>query len=192
MNDELIDRVTGFEGPAEWLLVPPCAVRHALGVLRAITLHSAELIEESVSLVWAFTHACVTVLQVMLSNVTFHYYNPATLDSCEQFTDRTIFSLQQQPDVRGSVVKVDPVSFHLDQWELPSVQVLNGSDNSSGKECHQAYGWLQSHVNVFCMLQVDNITVCQCVHGGYLWEEAMLIWPSSRQSACQLHHGEGS
>jgi hypothetical protein len=74
-------------------------------------------------------------LQAVLINVTFYYTNPATLDTCEQFTERTVFSLEQDQDAR--VERETPVSFQVDSWELPEVQVMNGSDNSTGMHVKQ-------------------------------------------------------
>jgi hypothetical protein len=52
------------------------------------------------------------------------------MDTCEQFTERTVFLLEQERD--AGVSRVNPISFHVNDWELPAVPVLNGSDNSTG------------------------------------------------------------
>jgi hypothetical protein len=87
------------------------------------------------------------LLQAVLSNVTFHYPNPSALDTCEQFTERTVFSLKQSfPSAKAD--RITPVSFHLDVLQV-EVQVVDGSDNSTGRyACPPGrYGLLSSLVS---------------------------------------------
>ena len=60
-----------------------------------------------------------------------YYQNPASLDSCEQFTERLVFSLQQLHPGH-QVEKRGPTSFHLDGVTV-TPQVVSGKDNSSGE-----------------------------------------------------------
>jgi hypothetical protein len=78
---------------------------------------------------------CTFILQVMLSNVTFYYPNPSTLDTCEQFIERTVFSLEQLIS-NGGLQRISPVSFQVDSWEV-AVQVVDGIDNSTGTHAQQ-------------------------------------------------------
>ncbi len=71
------------------------------------------------------------VSQVDLINVSTAYQNPAPVDTCEQYTERTVFALQQQYGKNISALNSTSVAF-----KGPiAIQVLvyNGSDNSTSE-----------------------------------------------------------
>ena len=74
-----------------------------------------------------------------MDNITFDYDNPATLDSCEQFTERTVFSLRQLfPD--GGIERPGPDAFYVGNMST-DIRVMNGATDQTGDCCAAvAYG----------------------------------------------------
>jgi hypothetical protein len=71
------------------------------------------------------------LLQVVLENITFNYDNPATVDSCDQFTERTVFSLQQLfPN--GSIERAGPNAFFVGEMAT-DIRAMDGATNETGQ-----------------------------------------------------------
>lgn len=71
------------------------------------------------------------LLQVDVINVSAAYQNPSPADTCEQYTERSVFALQQQ--YGGNVTATNATSIQYKGPLTIQVVVYNGSDNSTSK-----------------------------------------------------------
>lgn len=74
--------------------------------------------------------------QVYLDNVTAEYYNPEPLDSCEQFTTKTVFGFQQAFGANNVTATANRTAGRIIGPVNITVLVLDASDNRTGARGH--------------------------------------------------------
>jgi hypothetical protein len=83
-------------------------------------------------LLWPFAPA-----QLVMTNVTIYFRNPAPVDSCSQYTQRAVFSLQQlYPN--ASIAMFNETGGRMMGPVRINVDVSNGSSNADG-EMHRRF-----------------------------------------------------
>ena len=73
--------------------------------------------------------------QLLLVNVSVAYINPSELDTCQQYTERTVFAMQQLYGVQNTTIDAGRTTGNVAGPLTVDLLVIDGANNATGAFC---------------------------------------------------------